>query len=372
MDIGLESLDLILDSLLEDRESRKQDMLARISKGQLPKVTPTDVETALDISEPYALWLVIRRSKDDLDLSTNKSMLSKLLKDFDIKKKGAGFTASKDIMTYRSLEDLKSVVVSSALPTKTKERELAIRGSRVVASEPPWEVIELSTIEACAKVLRGKVWCVKDPESSRDYLKSGPLYLVNYNNKMRYLYSRKDGFSNLHNQIVKIKDKALYTIMQRVAPRDLEKWVSSSILSKEDQIRLILGGAKYTINPSDGTIDVDGNINISSRRLTKIPFKFGKVTGYFYCQSNHLTSLQGAPTSVGGHFYCHNNSLTSLQGAPSSVGGHFNCANNQLTSLQGAPTSVGEDFYCSDNPKLPKSEIDKYKKSGAVKGKILS
>ena len=359
-----------LDDLLEDRESRKQDMLARISKGQLPKVTPTDVETALDISEPYALWLVIRKSKDDLDLSSNKSMLTQLLKDFDIKKKGAGFTASKDIMTYRSLEDLKSVVVSSALPTKTKERELAIQGAKVVASEPPWEVIELTTIEACAKVLRGKVWCVKDPESSRYYLKSGPLYLVNYNNKMKYLYSRKDGFSNLHNRVVKIKDKDLYTIMKRVAPKDLEKWGSFSVLSKEDQIRLILGGAKYTINPSDGTVDVDDDVDLHNKGLTKIPFKFGKVTGDFYCYNNSLTSLQGAPTSVGGHFYCARNSLTSLQGAPSSVGGNFDCYDNSLTSLQGAPSSVGGGFYCHSNPKLPKSEIDMYRKSGAVKGKI--
>ena len=42
----------------------------------------------------------------------------------------------------------------------------------------------------------------------------------------------------------------------------------------------------YTIN-SDGTIDVDGIVNLYDKRLTKLPLKFGKVTGYFDCSSNH-------------------------------------------------------------------------------------
>jgi len=104
----------------------------------------------------------------------------------------------------------------------------------------------------------------------------------------------------------------------------------------------------YTINP-DGSIDVDGDVDISNRGLTKIPLKFRKVSGNFYCHNNKLTSLEGAPTSVGGDFYCSYNQLTSLEGAPTSVGGGFYCHNNKLTSLEGAPTSVGGDFYCSYN-----------------------
>ena len=105
------------------------------------------------------------------------------------------------------------------------------------------------------------------------------------------------------------------------------------------------GIENYTIN-SDGTIDVVGDINLSNRRLTKLPLKFRSVTGDFYCDNNQLTSLEGAPQSVGGSFYCHDNQLTTLEGAPKSVGGNFYCNDNQLTSLEGAPLSIGDSFYC--------------------------
>jgi hypothetical protein len=113
----------------------------------------------------------------------------------------------------------------------------------------------------------------------------------------------------------------------------------------------------YTINP-DGSIDVDNNVSLSGRvrmesiigdKLTKLPIKFNKVTGSFYCSNNQLTSLEDSPKEVGGDFYCQDNQLTSLEGSPKSVDGDFICRDNQLTSLQGAPKKVGGDFYCSRN-----------------------
>ncbi len=109
-----------------------------------------------------------------------------------------------------------------------------------------------------------------------------------------------------------------------------------------------LSELKHTINP-DGTIDVEGDVDLTAMKLKKLPFKFGKVTGDFYCRNNKLTSLEGAPTSVGGSFYCYYNKLTSLKGGPTSVEGDFYCNDNELTSLEGAPTSVGGVFYCRDN-----------------------
>jgi hypothetical protein len=108
------------------------------------------------------------------------------------------------------------------------------------------------------------------------------------------------------------------------------------------------GISKYTIN-SDGTIDVEGNVNLSNRGLTKLPIKFGRVSGYFWCHNNKLTSLVGAPKSLAGYFSCRNNNLTSLEGAPQSVGGDFYCSYNNLTSLVCAPKSVAGGFYCRNN-----------------------
>jgi hypothetical protein len=140
---------------------------------------------------------------------------------------------------------------------------------------------------------------------------------------------------------------------------------------------------------SDGSYDVDGNVDLSDQKLKKIPWKFNKVTGDFYCyynqltslegcpkevgggfscHYNQLTSLEGCPKEVGGHFYCHNNQLTSLEGCPKEVGGHFSCSYNQLTSLEGCPKEVGRDFCCHNNKKeFSKEEVKRVCK---VKGII--
>ena len=135
----------------------------------------------------------------------------------------------------------------------------------------------------------------------------------------------------------------------------------------------------YTIN-DDGSIDVEGDVDLSRKKLTKIPFNFGKVSGDFYCYDNQLTSLKGspnnvggnfscydnqltsldgAPNTVGGDFYCYFNQLTSLEGAPNNVSGNFSCYFNQLTSLEGAPNTVGGSFYCYGNSNLSYSELFK-------------
>jgi len=120
--------------------------------------------------------------------------------------------------------------------------------------------------------------------------------------------------------------------------------------SKEiiDSICRIYGIENYTIN-EDGSIDVDGGVDLSSEGLTKLPLNFRNVSGYFYCHNNKLTTLEGCPESVGRDFYCHKNQLTTLEGGPESVGGYFSCYDNKLKSLEGGPKRVGGNFNCSDN-----------------------
>ena len=89
----------------------------------------------------------------------------------------------------------------------------------------------------------------------------------------------------------------------------------------------------YTIN-KDGTVDVNNDIYLNSCKLTKLPLKFGNVTGDFNCGNNQLTTLEGCPQSVDGYFTCYNNNITLLEGCPRSVGGDFNCGNNNLTKLE--------------------------------------
>lgn len=138
--------------------------------------------------------------------------------------------------------------------------------------------------------------------------------------------------------------------------------------TKELQQKLdSLGIKNYKIN-ADLTVDVAGDVDLSGKGLIEIPLKFGVVTGSFYCNSNKLTSLEGAPKEVGEEFYCDNNKLTSLEGAPKKVGRDFYCGFNKLTSLAGAPEKIGGDFYYSNNPgNFTKEAIDKAINIASVK-----
>lgn len=104
----------------------------------------------------------------------------------------------------------------------------------------------------------------------------------------------------------------------------------------------------YSINP-DGSIDVDGNVDLFSRNLAILPLKFGRVMGDFNVQNNLLSTLYGAPVAVGGNFNCYHNRLTSLIGSPKWVGADFFCYKNQLVSLEGSPKVVRGSYYVSGN-----------------------
>jgi hypothetical protein len=108
------------------------------------------------------------------------------------------------------------------------------------------------------------------------------------------------------------------------------------------------GITNYTINP-DGSIDVNGDVNLNSDVLIKLPLNFNKVTGHFDCCDNNLTTLEGSPREVGSYFDCSYNQLNTLEGSPTEVGGYFNCGTNKLTTLEGGPKEVGGNFYCHSN-----------------------
>lgn len=133
----------------------------------------------------------------------------------------------------------------------------------------------------------------------------------------------------------------------------------------------------YTIN-KDGSIDVFGPVNLRNKNLSKLPLKFGKVSGPFACDGNKLTSLEGSPKEVGSIFYCYNNYLTSLKGGPISVGEDYYCNNNKLIDIEGFPKhfkadrdqGYGADF--TDNPIFEIIKITKNKNNYLSLSKIIN
>ena len=89
-----------------------------------------------------------------------------------------------------------------------------------------------------------------------------------------------------------------------------------------------MGIKNYTIN-SKNEIDVDGSVNLKNNDFEELPYKFGRVTGYFCLEGcKNLTSLKNCPDYVNGYFdinYC--SKLDSLEGCPKEVKGIFWCKN---------------------------------------------
>jgi hypothetical protein len=102
----------------------------------------------------------------------------------------------------------------------------------------------------------------------------------------------------------------------------------------------------YTINHDD-TIDVDGDVFLDNilGNMEKLPVKFGKVSGWFNCNDNNLTTLDGSPNYVGGEFDCYNNNIMTLEGCPRYVGDFFRCSHNNLTTLEYCPKYIGGNFF---------------------------
>ena len=145
---------------------------------------------------------------------------------------------------------------------------------------------------------------------------------------------------NKFKEQLKIIEEALLKPMSDERIKELD---AEELKIKVDEIK-----KKSTLN-ADGSYDVEGTVDLSELHLTKLPMKFGKINGNFYCFANNLTTLDGAPTEVKLDFYCSYNNLTTLKGCPIYVGGKFSCKNNKLTSLEGAPKTVIGDFLCFEN-----------------------
>jgi hypothetical protein len=124
---------------------------------------------------------------------------------------------------------------------------------------------------------------------------------------------------NKFKQTLKIIEEGL---LKPMSAADIEQVDAEKVKERVDEIL-----SRSTKNP-DGSIDVDGEVQLNNLKLTKLPLKFNKVNGNFYCYYNKLTTLEGSPNKVDGSFDCEHNDLISLDGCPTEVSGDFACYDN--------------------------------------------
>ena len=117
----------------------------------------------------------------------------------------------------------------------------------------------------------------------------------------------------------------------------------------------------YTIN-SDGSIDVDGDVELGALNLNKIPLKFNNVSGYFNISSNNITSLEGFPKEVGDSVHCSYNKISTFEYFPNKINKNIYMNKNPLESLEGFYDDY-EKLYCDNKEGL----ILKLKRSKKLK-----
>ena len=99
-----------------------------------------------------------------------------------------------------------------------------------------------------------------------------------------------------------------------------------------------MGIKNYIIN-FKGEIDVYGDVYLRHNTFKELPYKFGKVNGFF--------TLMG------------NKNLISLKNCPNFVDGYFDVDDCiQLDSLEGCPKEVKRNFCCNNcKRKFTKEEV---------------
>ena len=241
------------------------------------------------------------------DKNFDEIILGELLEEFEKKNK---FIEQKDINKYQSIKDLQDAIIK-AQETKiekmvgklTTQPEIVFQNEKVIVFRP-------KTKEEAIDLGRGTKWCISTTESKNYwedyyYKKLFTIYIIfNFTGKYnKYKIAvLVDRFGDLHS-IWDANDEENTIDMLYIESLGVYE---SIFVAREMNVydSLLRYGIKnYTIN-NDGSIDVDGNVKLSRINLTNLPFKFGKISGNFYCSNNLLTSLEGAPTSVGGEFYC--------------------------------------------------------------------
>jgi hypothetical protein len=356
-----------LASLLES----KKELKSLLDRGKVNKEQYDEILISLpEKLEKYAGW--IGKNINDTEASINH--IVNLLHWFENNKNKLD---EKDINKY-TVDSLQSTFDKIGVSKSQIQKEIKGEGAKLIYEDSEYLLYEIYNHEASCYYGSGTKWCItgKNPnnpnggsQSWDTYTEEGAnfMFLIKKNGDINDEYYKvaiayKDykgkryilaAFNSLDE---KINETTLKSITKSVDNNwdytyfENEQWygdVPFEIMSTKNILNKVVDGT-YTIQ-SDGTVDVNGDVNMYNMKLTEIPVKFGKVTGNFTCSGNLLTNLVGAPQLVNGHFSCSDNRLTSLNGSPKSVGGDFDCHSNKLTSLTGAPQSVGGGLYCSNN-----------------------
>lgn len=96
---------------------------------------------------------------------------------------------------------------------------------------------------------------------------------------------------------------------------------------KPEKLCRIWGIENWELN-SDGTIDINGDLNLSGRRLNEFPIKIRIIRGSLNVSHNYFKNLKGFPTCITGNLNVSFNKLKTLEGKPKYIDGYISLEGN--------------------------------------------
>jgi hypothetical protein len=384
-----------INEAVSDIESIYQKYYSDIDRVVYDKIVEADPTTVMKDNKQgvYVKWLIKLYKNNKLKLE-DLYKATEYLTAFNMFKHKM---ANKDIMFYQSLPELFKEVEpflekEEAVFTNDEERRLAGQ-FKVVYTDDEYRIIIPLTLNASKYFGRDTEWCTLNTDMFKHYTKKQTEDITPYNLYILYTddLDERLQFHFKEKQFMDIKDKEINQESFFEKHKDIYNFFNKYFKIDKYIKDLSIGWSRNTLEGAPEVVEgdfncyhnqltslegapqtVEGGFCCSYNQLISLKGAPKIVEGIFRCNDNKLTSLEGAPEVVGGNFYCYNNQLTSLEGSPKTVEGGFYCSNNQLTSLEGVPKTVEGEFDCSENPNLSKEEIEKYHKTGAVKGSIYS
>jgi len=99
----------------------------------------------------------------------------------------------RDVNKFKSPGDIKKLLDELGVTTSKREQTQinTTQGQRVVLVSPPYQVIEITTPEAAAKLCRNTEWCIKDPKYFVGEYNMGPTnpcYMITKNGRPHILW----------------------------------------------------------------------------------------------------------------------------------------------------------------------------------------
>ena len=224
---------------IEKLSQLNQSKLELLSKKY--NMTPDEINTFSNCdptpNKQYLDWLIKQIQSNALRLPEDCDKCINTLSLFTVKKQVLKNNSKPiDINQYKTLGNIQQVL-DEVMGLNTNRQQFKInteQGQKVIADQPPYKIIEITTPEAAAKLCRDTSWCIKDPKFFNDYKMgpSNPVYLILRDNQRYALFhAESEQFKNVYDDELKLDVKQNIDILHILQNNNIN--VKSYVLAND-------------------------------------------------------------------------------------------------------------------------------------------